>query len=188
VSEARRLFLVRHGQTALNAQGRLRGLADPPLDRVGVWEALAVGSALAPAHPVVVLTSPLQRAVATGRAIAAAAAVSCFVDQRFTDRDYGPWTGALLQEVVTQFGSVDAAPGVEPVAAVLARSRPALNAGLDDYPGTVVIVTHDVVIRALLSGIDPELAPLQEPNGCWNELTRDDDGSWRVQSVDQLPH
>ena len=34
----RRVYLARHGQTALNADGRLRGLSDPPLDDVGLAE------------------------------------------------------------------------------------------------------------------------------------------------------
>ena len=39
MSTADRVFLARHGRTALNAEGRLRGLSDPPLDDVGLAEA-----------------------------------------------------------------------------------------------------------------------------------------------------
>ena len=66
------VFLARHGQTALNAQGRLRGLSDPPLDEVGIAEAARLAEALASKHPTVVICSPLQRAVATAHAIGAA--------------------------------------------------------------------------------------------------------------------
>ena len=34
-SGVERVYLARHGRTALNADGRLRGLSDPPLDDVG---------------------------------------------------------------------------------------------------------------------------------------------------------
>ena len=34
-----RVYLARHGRTALNAGGRLRGLSNPPLDSVGEAEA-----------------------------------------------------------------------------------------------------------------------------------------------------
>ncbi|HWU48178.1 MAG TPA: histidine phosphatase family protein, partial [Humibacter sp.] len=37
------LYLARHGQTVLNAEGRLRGLANPPLNEVGQAEAAALG-------------------------------------------------------------------------------------------------------------------------------------------------
>jgi len=33
-----RVYLALHGRTALNAEGRLRGLSDPPLDDIGVAE------------------------------------------------------------------------------------------------------------------------------------------------------
>jgi probable phosphoglycerate mutase len=66
-SIADRVFLARHGRTALNAEGRLRGLSDPPLDEVGVAEVARLAEALAPKHPTAVICSPLQRAVATAQ-------------------------------------------------------------------------------------------------------------------------
>lgn len=62
---ADRVLLVRHGRTALNAQGRLRGLSDPPLDEVGLAEAARLAAALAPECATVVLCSPLPRAIAS---------------------------------------------------------------------------------------------------------------------------
>lgn len=56
----------------MNAEGRLRGLSDPPLDKVGVTEAAQLAEALASVDPTVVICSPFQRAVATARAIGAA--------------------------------------------------------------------------------------------------------------------
>ncbi len=183
----RQLLLARHGQTALNAQGRLRGLADPPLDDLGRRQAAALADALRPFEPVIVLSSPLRRAVATAEAIAAASHVELRVDERFNDRDYGEWTGALKSDVVGRFGSVDAAPGVEPVAVVLLRARPALDAVLAEHEGVPVIVTHDAVIRALIHEIDPDLPPTVQPNGCWNQLAREADGTWRVVDIDRVP-
>lgn len=181
------LYLVRHGQTTLNAEGRLRGLANPPLDAVGLQEAAALARALAPLGPRRVLTSPLQRAVQTGRAIADAAAIPCSADPRFNDRDYGPWTGHLKAEVVAEWGSVDDAPGVEPVAQVLARVLPALDTLLDvtdDRP--IIVVTHDAVIRPLVHAIDAGRGDLVAANGSWNELVQSDDG-WTVRATDRLP-
>ena len=39
------VYLARHGRTALNAEDRLRGLSDPPLDEVGLAEVSAVAGA-----------------------------------------------------------------------------------------------------------------------------------------------
>lgn len=181
------LYLARHGQTTLNAEGRLRGLANPPLDDIGQAEAAALGRFLRDKGVAVVLSSPLTRAVTTAHAIADAAGVEAFADERFNDRDYGPWTGHVKADVIAEFGSVDAAPGVEPVGQVMARARPALDAVLDHYPdGAVVIVTHDAVIRPLLTSLDPELVEVLAPTGSVNDLIRQD-GHWTVVAVDVVP-
>ncbi len=65
------VYLVRHGQTALNAASVLRGRLDPPLDAVGLREARALGETFAGVRLAAVVTSPLARARATGEPIAA---------------------------------------------------------------------------------------------------------------------
>jgi probable phosphoglycerate mutase len=178
-----RVILVRHGRTALNAAGQLRGLADPELDEVGVTQAAATAAALSTLGIARVLSSPLKRAVHTAAVIAEASGVGHETDPAFNDRDYGPWTGHLKSDVVAQWGSVDAAPGVEDTAVVMARVRPALDqlaAGSDRGP--IVVVSHDAVIRPLLSAIQPGIEPEVE-NGSWAELAHTDDG-WTIVSFD----
>ncbi len=181
------LYLARHGRTVLNAEGRLRGLANPPLDEVGQAEAAALGLYLQSKDITAVFSSPLTRAVTTAQTIAEAAGVEAFADDRFNDRDYGPWTGHAKADVIAEFGSVDAAPGVEPVSQVMARARPALDAVLDHYPdGAVVVVTHDAVIRPLLALLDPAVGEILAPTGSVNDLVRVG-GSWRIDAVDLQP-
>jgi broad specificity phosphatase PhoE len=105
-------------------------------------------------------------------------------DPRFNDRDYGPWTGHPKSEVVAEFGSVDAAPGVEPTAVVLQRVLPALAAVVADGP--LVVVTHDAVIRPVLLAIDPALTELVIDTASWNLLERVGE-SWVVRSTDNKP-
>lgn len=182
-----RIFLVRHGRTLLNADDRLRGLADPPLDEVGRAEAKATAESLRGRGIQIIYSSPLQRAAATAQIIAATLGVTTETDQRLNDRDYGPWTGHPKSEVVGEFGSVDAAPGVEPAASVIARVLPALDSISHQHEGEVIaLVTHDAVIRPLLSAIEPGIGELTIATGSWNELARDDRG-WRVESVDNTP-
>lgn len=186
-TEPRHVYLVRHGRTALNADGRLRGLADPPLDDVGVAEARAVASVIAALRPAYVFSSPLDRAAHTARIIAEAAGVFATTDDRFNDRDYGPWTGERKADVIAEWGSVDTAPGVEPVDDVLARARPALDDMLEESAGgDIVIVSHDAVIRPLITSIDPSRTTVETPTGSWNDLVRGADG-WSVLATDQKP-
>ncbi|MEO8527885.1 MAG: histidine phosphatase family protein [Pseudolysinimonas sp.] len=180
-----RVILVRHGRTPLNAAGQLRGLADPELDEVGVAQVAATAAALSTLGITRVLSSPLKRAVHTAAIIAEACGVGHETDAAFNDRDYGPWTGHLKSDVVKEWGSVDAAPGVEATAVVMARVRPALDdlaVGTDRGP--IVVVSHDAVIRPLLLGIQPGIEPEVE-NGSWAELAHNDDG-WTIVSFDNF--
>ncbi|WP_099039222.1 histidine phosphatase family protein [Mycobacterium neglectum] len=184
---AQHVYLVRHGETSLNADGRLRGLADPELNEIGAGQAGAVAVALAGVGADVVVSSPLRRAVHTAAAIARHVGVTHQIDDRFNDRDYGQWTGAVKSEVIAQWGSVDAAPGVEPTEAVLSRSGPALDewgAWAQSRHKAVVVVTHDAVIRPLLARVAPSLPAVSVPTGSYQVL-RYDSGIWSVELTDQ---
>ena len=187
MSGATRVYLARHGRTALNADGRLRGLSDPPLDEVGVAEAKRVAQVLAAKSPAVVICSPLQRAVTTAETIASAAGVAVSVDIRLNDRDYGPWTGQRRDEVEGRYGSIDAAPGVEPIAAVADRAHTGfLELVAERGPGPIVMVSHDAFNGALLATLDPTLTGIGQRTGCWNQLSFVD-GAWRVDAYDLKP-
>lgn len=182
-----RVYLARHGRTALNADGRLRGLANPPLDAIGQAEAQRLADALAGYAPTVVISSPLQRAVSTAEAIGAAAHIAVVVDERLNDRDYGPWTGQPRAEVEQRFGSIDDAPGVEPAAAVAARALAAWTELTSEYSdGPLVMVSHDAFNTGLLGTLDPALAGIGQRTACYNQLSRVG-GRWRVDFYDRKP-
>jgi broad specificity phosphatase PhoE len=191
--DPRVVYLVRHARTAFNDEGRLRGRLDPALDSVGRAQASACAAALAEklrgAPSVRVITSPLRRARETAEVIAAATAASVEVDGRLIDRDYGPWAGQPEDSVVAEWGSLDAAPGVETAARVISRARAVLtdlSEALDVSP--VVIVAHDAVNRALLASLDPSLGQpeqIRQRTACWN-LLHGRDGAWQVDATDQL--
>jgi probable phosphoglycerate mutase len=184
------VLLARHGRTVLNAQGRLRGRLDPPLDEVGVEEAARLGEALARYAPRRVISSPLRRARETARAVAERAGGSVEVDDRLADRDYGPAAGLTLAEVQARWGSLAAVPGIEPVEQLTARAL-AVLADLHAGPASawtdpVVLVAHDVVNRAVLAVLPPHPGrdePVDQRTGCWNVLGATVD-SWRVLEVD----
>jgi probable phosphoglycerate mutase len=109
------------------------------------------------------------------------------IDARLNDRDYGPWTAQPRAEVVRRYGSVDAAPGVEPLAAVAARARTAFEQLAREHDsGPLVSVSHDAVNRALLAQLDPSLTDIGQRTACWNQLSRVD-GAWRVDGYDLKP-
>jgi broad specificity phosphatase PhoE len=178
------VYLCRHGATALNAGGRLRGLSDPDLDATGRRQADALAAALQPMEPRAVVASPLLRAVHTAEAIAAACGLTVEVSEDLLDRDYGPQNGRLIEDVITSWGSVDDAPGVEPLASVLVRARSALAmATARILDGPIVLVGHDAVNSSLLAWLDPGRwsapAEVPQPTGCLNVLQHEG-GTWSV--------
>lgn len=177
------IYLCRHGRTPLNVAGLLRGRLDPGLDLVGHAEARDLGEQLRDVGLTRVISSPLARAVETAAPIAVASGVDVETDARLLDRDYGQFDGRSADEVRREFGSLDAAPGVEPAATVEARAQSVLDdlvaAGED---GPVAVVSHDAVIRLLLDTLTPtprRTEHVQPRTGCWS-LLRHDGSGWRL--------
>ncbi len=185
-----RLYLARHGRTALNAAGLLRGRLDPELDPVGQAQAAALGEAIGHRDLRLVVASPLRRATATAGPVARAAGLDVAIDPRLVDRDYGPWAGQAQDEVTARWGSLDAAPDVEPTSEVLARALAALaDAARGADGGAAVVVSHDAVNRVLLAALDPglgEAAAVPQDTGCFNVLEWRA-GDWSVLSVNDHP-
>ena len=83
------VYLARHGQTALNAEGRIRGLEDPDLDEAGRAQAAALGRAFAEVPLCWVASSPLGRARQTAATVAGLHGLEAIADPHLLDRDYG---------------------------------------------------------------------------------------------------
>jgi broad specificity phosphatase PhoE len=184
------VYLVRHGQTALNTAGVLRGLLDPPLDDTGLRQARRLGTALGPRKPSAIIASPLRRARQTAQPIADRADRDVATDQRLIDRDYGQWSGARRKAVIAQWGSVDDAPGVEPLNEVRKRAvRGLTDIARDGHGRTLVVVSHDAVNRQVLTAFEPSLGEpdtIPQENGCFNTLEWQG-GRWTVVNINQLP-
>ena len=140
--------------------------------------------------PHAVVASPLLRAMQTAAPIAGRAGLDVMVDKSLLDRDYGQWAGTDRERVIAQWGSVDDAPGVEPLPAVCGRAVRGLTAIARRYRGgTAVVVSHDAVNRELLVAFDPGLGDpeaLPQDNGCFNTLELRSD-NWAVLSINELP-
>ncbi|HZJ25644.1 MAG TPA: histidine phosphatase family protein [Acidimicrobiia bacterium] len=151
------LLLVRHGQTAVNSEGRLQGRVDAPLTELGRDQAARLGVLVAPSRPRLVVASPLARARATAEAIAEAAGVATVeIDERLTELHYGDWDGqriADLPEGTFSRWQADvgfAPPGGESLPALRARVVPCIEELLGTE-GVVVAVSHVSPIKAALT-------------------------------------
>ena len=184
-----RVYLVRHGRTALNARGVLRGRLDPDLDAVGRDEALQLSDALANSGVTLVVSSPLSRALQTAEAIASPLRLAVRSDPRLADRDYGRWAGWTIEEIEAKWGFLDDAPGVEPATQVRARALEALEEIRRTSRSPSAAVSHDAVNRIVLGALERSLGladRITQPTGCLNVLDWDDT-SWSVVAVGLLP-
>jgi broad specificity phosphatase PhoE len=156
-----RVILARHGETTLNVEQRFRGRADVPLTPRGQEQAALLGRALVRAKPRLLLASPRQRALETARAIGASSGLDVIVEPRLEDIDYGEWTGLTHTEVAKRWpGDYDiyrratdrsAFPSGESMLDLETRVANLLSElSKRNEHGTVVLVTHDIVIRALV--------------------------------------
>jgi len=162
---ARRLVLLRHGQTSWNEAGRAQGHADISLDATGHAQAAAVAPYLAAVRPVALWSSDLARARETCGYVAEAAGLSVKHDERLREFDVGARQGLTLDEFAVRFPDEHAqwVAGDEPMPVaggetaddVCARMVPVLRECLDslDAGETGVVVGHGAALKVGLLGL-----------------------------------
>jgi broad specificity phosphatase PhoE len=166
------IHLVRHGETDWNAEGRLQGWADIPLNATGIEQARAAASVLVGRPVGSVISSDLSRARDTAAMIAAAAGVELVTDPALRERNYGVAEGRLSSELDAELeGGLDARwadsdfafEGGESRRDTYGRLGRFLTALLDSPPPQeIVIVSHGGalrVARGFLEGFPVERLP-----------------------------
>jgi len=159
------IYLIRHGETEWNAQGRFQGKLDSALTATGVKQAEAIGRRLAgldiPFDAFV--SSPLGRTLQTAAIIAGSAmlpAAQC--DDRLAEVSLGSWDGLTHIDIDAQWpgllnGSTPfdwffRSPDGESYDAAFARAE----CWLREQQGVTVAVSHGLVsriIRGAYSGL-----------------------------------
>jgi broad specificity phosphatase PhoE len=104
-----KLYLVRHGQTAFNAQGRLQGWLDVPLDETGLAQAQQLAQHFCDQGIQVIYASPLVRAAHTAHVIAKACGCEVILDERLREYHMGDWSGLTRAEVLALSSTPEAA-------------------------------------------------------------------------------
>ena len=209
------LYLVRHGETLLNADDRVNGgTVDSPLTAKGVASARALGELLGNVHFDRIISSPLPRALATTKLVVGAD-VPIITDRRLREMTLGDWDGLPVAMIADDaefhhfnehLNAFDPTPmHAEPIPELWQRGQAALRAAVAGVPddGRVLVVSHAIILTLLArvltgtttidaSRVDGELANtsvtvLQTDQTEWTKL------AWEVTpdradqlSVDQL--
>lgn len=147
------IILVRHGETALNA-ARILQPPDTPLGERGLAQAQALARRLAGIGVAAIVSSDLRRALMTADAVCAATGLPVATTPLLQERNFGELRGRSYDEL--GFDPLDTGyrpPGGEDREVFLARVARAfahivtLRAAL---AGSLAVVTHGLVIRAML--------------------------------------
>jgi len=114
-----RILLIRHGETAWNAERRLQGHLDIDLNEEGRRQARALAAALRDEPIDVLVSSDLARASQTAKAVGDARGLPLFIDGRLRERCYGGFEGLLYSDIAARFPAQFAAWQGRDVDAVL---------------------------------------------------------------------
>ena len=150
----RRIYLVRHGETASNA-ARVFQLPETPLSPRGIDQAERLAARLAGAGIALVLASDFARAATTADRLARAAGAPIEVEPLLQERNFGALRGRPYAELdVDAFARDYEPPGGESWPAFEARVDLAwerIRAALARSAGHLAVVTHGLVCFSLVS-------------------------------------
>ena len=167
------IYYIRHGETEWNADGRLQGTRDIPLNDLGRKQAADAGSILADLfardgrseQSLAFVASPLGRARSTMELVRGALELppaDYRIDDRLREIGYGDWEGSTLRQMQASDPEVFAKrqadkwtvppPGGESYAAVQIRMRDWYDSLLVD----TVAVAHGGTARALMVALGIE--------------------------------
>lgn len=151
------LLLIRHGETAWNAEHRIQGLLDVPLSSAGIWQAARLAQRLADEPIEAIYASDLARAWLTAQPLAQRLGLPLVAEPRVRERNFGTFQGHTLEEVEQRWPDqfrawrerdpAWAMPEGESGSRFIERVLAALHEIAQAYANrTVAIVTHGGVL------------------------------------------
>jgi probable phosphoglycerate mutase len=154
------LLLIRHGETAWNAEHRIQGRLDVPLSATGVWQTGRLAQRLAGEAIDAIYASDLARAWMTGAPLADAHGLAMIAEPRLRERVFGLFEGKTIDEIAVEHPDELTAwrardvhwrvPGGESGVEFIARVLEALREIVHAQAGrTVAVITHGGVLDVI---------------------------------------
>lgn len=161
-----RCFLVRHGETEWNAQGRIQGQSDPSLNAAGERQARRLGLRLASVPFAESRCSDLRRCSETAAGILLGRNdVRLKEMPELREKNFGAWEGLTFREVETGYPDLYrhwltardpslAPPGGESDLQLYSRAQTVVDRLRETRTGSsgnLLVVTHGGMLRALIA-------------------------------------
>ncbi|MDP4106156.1 MAG: histidine phosphatase family protein [Bacillota bacterium] len=199
------LYITRHGETQWNSENRLQGWKDSDLTDNGKRNAVALGERLSQIKFNAIYSSPIERAVKTTKLICFDRIIPIRFEDGLKEINLGDWEGKVKEEIEQhskqEFFDFWNAPHLynhephngESLEALKSRVEHVINRIIaDNKDGNVLIVTHGVTIRAILSYL------MNIPTEKWWEgpfiegtsltLAQYDEGTFQVKMIGDTSH
>ena len=200
-----RLCLIRHGETAWNAEKRLQGHIDIPLNTRGESQARQMAQALKDIRLNfdVLFTSDLKRAVDTSAAVVQLFGVVAQVDSNLRERHFGALQGLSINEAPLLRPDIWQAhisrdldhelEGGESIRQFALRVQRALDRIEEQHPGkTVLMVSHggtlDMMYRIASNQALSTERVVSVPNASLNWLNHRPGSGWIVEQWADTRH
>jgi broad specificity phosphatase PhoE len=147
-----RIFVMRHGKTPLNQEGRINGFLEDPLSDEGRAQARAAAAQI-PSSVTHIYASPLARARETAEIVNEGRNLPLIFREELKEVNFGEYNGAPYTDDMRhkhESMCYDWRPSGECVDDVKARTLQALEAIAEQHgDGEVLIVAHGGTIRML---------------------------------------
>ena len=148
-----RLYVARHGQTAWNAENKICGTTDLPLNELGQAQAKELAEKCGASDIDLIIASTLLRARQTAAAVAERWNVPVITDARLVEQNYGIYEGMDRQTpgfLANKRHFAYRYPGGESMLDVGHRIFGFLNDVKKNYPDkTVLLACHGGVCRVI---------------------------------------
>ncbi|WP_152396441.1 histidine phosphatase family protein [Paenibacillus guangzhouensis] len=190
-------YLVRHGETLFNVQGKMQGWSDAPLTEEGIHVAENLSRGLKGVPFVAAYSSTSERAMDTANIALKGRGISLITDKRLKEFNYGEWEGAKGEDILKQHPDMYTNPNVfkqaggESTQEVIDRMKAALTDIAEKHKstgGNVMVVAHGMATVNLLLAIDKNawgMKPL--PNSSVTTLQWKD-GKFKVLKVGDMSY
>ena len=156
------LLLVRHGETDWNAEGRLQGHTDRPLNDYGRRQATELAQRLAGDGADAIYSSDLSRARTTAEIIGERLGLPVVVDPDLREKNWGTWEGLTGDERAhVEFEGESTDDHRDRVMAAVRR----IAARHPDQ--RVVVVTHGGSLRRIQAAVNGVAEPVIENCAVW---------------------
>ncbi len=155
------VYLIRHGETLWNREGRCQGVTDIPLTEKGYRQAHAIANAFAGKRLGLVLSGPLQRTRETAAVLAESQGLSVETREELREWNQGELEGLTGAELLGnhrayferwfQDPAGAAPPGGETLRSLQERAWPVIDSLRErTLSGPVAVVSHTMTIGTII--------------------------------------